>query len=361
MSQILPRIPALRACFAVFAWALACMAPGMARGQAATDAPTTPPLVLTEVTSDSLFALETAARVIQIGDPVRVELRSVGERITPDRIEEVAFTDPPSTEQWMADGAWQREFLKRPNGEAGLWYLVLRPFDTGELPIPGVTVSYRDAADALQTAQIPPGKITVTSIRPPKQAPSSLEELLWLRNPAAIPGDWEWLWQLAAIVAALMISVFLIARWLNGRKRGAAQPTEPQLPPGLWALRELDLRSQLPVCQTGPAKAIFTLVSEVIRLYIGRRYGIAALEMTTLETLQALHPVVQGDEVLRWLQQFLEECDMVKFTRQEPPRGRWVAIWDDARLIVKLTTSNEELGGAGGMVVDAAQKASTAA
>ena len=182
----------------------------------------------------------------------------------------------------------------------------------------------------------------------------SAYEVIAVDAGSAVPLD-------AAIVAALMISVFLIARWLNGRKRGAAQPTEPQLPPGLWALRELDLRSQLPVCQTGPAKAIFTLVSEVIRLYIGRRYGIAAIEMTTLETLQALHPVVQGDEVLRWLQQFLEECDMVKFTRQEPPRGRWVAIWDDARLIVKLTTSNEELGGAGGMVVDAAQKASTAA
>jgi hypothetical protein len=247
----------------------------------------------------------------------------------------------------VVDGSWKRDFRPQPDGAPGLWFVQMRPFDTGAVPFPALRVTYRDAQDVPHTVEVPAGALPVASVRPPavQGAPPPDDELLPLRGPAAIPREYDTLWQALLVAAIVVAAAVILARYLAGRRVAPAAPAEPQLPPGLWALREIDRRSQLPVCQTGPAKAIMTQVSEVVRIYIQRRYGVAAMDMTTLETLQALQPILQGHEVLRWLQQFLEECDLAKFTCIEPPRGRWLAIWDDARLIVKLTTSHEELGG----------------
>ena len=82
----------------------------------------------------------------------------------------------------------------------------------------------------------------------------------------------------------------------------------------------------------------------MIRLYLGRRYGVNAIDMTTMECLRALHVLQPGDDVLRWIQKFLDECDLIKFTTHEVARERWKMIWHDARMIVQMTTPAEELG-----------------
>ena len=343
MNTCVFRFPALVR-LAALILVLIFSSPVKTRAQTASAPETSATLVLTPMTSVTLFRLQTTASDVRIGDPVRLELRSISGRIGGDRIEEVAFVNPPDPDKWVAEGAWRREFQTQKDGQPGPWRLVMHPFDTGALEIPALTVTYRDDTDARQTTQVPAGLLHVRSVRP--STGSGQEALIGLRGPAAIPADWSWIGEALGVLLGCAIVGALIMRWWSRRGLAPAVPEEEQLPPGLWALRELDLRSQLPVCQTGPPKVIFTLASEVIRLYLGRRYGIAAIDMTTLETLQALQPIVPAGDVLRWLQQFLEECDMVKFTKYEPPRGRWTAVWDDARLIVKLTTTNEELGGA---------------
>ena len=75
----------------------------------------------------------------------------------------------------------------------------------------------------------------------------------------------------------------------------------------------------MPICQTGPAKPIFTHVSEVIRIYLERRYKIPAIDMTTLECLHALQRSGLDSEVMRWLKEFFDQCDMVKFTKIDSP------------------------------------------
>ena len=57
----------------------------------------------------------------------------------------------------------------------------------------------------------------------------------------------------------------------------------------------------------------------------------------------ALHALHLDEEVLRWIKDFLEECDTIKFTTFDPSRERWRTVWHDARLIVKMTTPESEL------------------
>jgi hypothetical protein len=306
----------------------------------AADVPTSP----TQATAP--FYLQVEPAEAQIGDPVRVMLRARDPQPAPDAIEEVTFE--PDAKLWESNGGWHREWNKDKGGDpkdlqAGAWCAQLRPFALGELAIPATTVHWRNAQGERVQTQATTATLRVRSIRP---AGAQADQLIGLRDPAQIPRDWTWLYYLAAVILAAGIAGWGLRRWLKRRARPAIAPAAPErlLPPGLWALEELDRRSRLPFCLSGPAKAVFTSVSEVIRIYLDRRFGIPAIEMTTLECLRALQGQRLPQEVLRWAQEFLEECDRVKFTKIEPERERWATIWNDARLIVKMTTPPEELG-----------------
>jgi hypothetical protein len=84
------------------------------------------------------------------------------------------------------------------------------------------------------------------------------------------------------------------------------------------------------------------MVSEVMRLYLERRYGVPAIDLTTSECLRMLQAKAIDGEALGWLRQFLDACDLVKFSRYEAPRERWATIWNDAKSIVQRTTPPEE-------------------
>lgn len=285
------------------------------------------------------FHLKPEPKDVHVGDPVTLSLEANDPAIKPDKVGAVNLDLDP--EKWHVEAPFRREAASPDGKRPEAWRATVRPFDTGKLAIPPLKVAYRDAAGAAAEAQTTTATVNVLALRP---SGSKVYNLIPMRDPVDIPRDWGWLWLALALLVVLGTSVWFLLRWLARRTDLEVAETEPELPPGLWALRELDHRSRLPVCQSGPAKAVFSHVSEVVRLYLGRRYGVAAIDMTTHECLEALVGIGLGDEVMRWVREFLEECDMVKFTTFEPARDRWKTIWHDARLIVKMTTTPEELG-----------------
>lgn len=335
----------LPALLGVCPWAAAAAVPAtsptLAAPAAVTRATTaTAATSATQARRDPGFFLSLQpADKVRIGDPVELRLEARDPAFLPGAVSDIRFE--PDPEKWQVDAPFRRQLNSTAGKKDGPWLAAVRPFDTGRLLIPPFTVAYRDAVGGTAEALTTTATLNVIPIR---SATSKETALLPLRDPAEIPRDWTWLWATLWGLALLGVAFWLGVRWLRRRRAAAAAPPVPELPPGLWALRELDHRSRLPVCQNGPAKAVFSHVSEVIRLYLGRRYGVSAIDMTTLECLQALHAVHPGPEVLRWLREFLEECDLVKFTTSEPPRERWKTVWFDACLIVKMTTPADELG-----------------
>ena len=298
----------------------------------------TPLTSATQSRRDPGFHLSLDLNEAHIGDTVKVRLEVRDPQITPERIEGVEFA--PDAEKWHLEAPFHRDWTDQGK-KPGPWQSIVRPFDTGTLAIPPLKVTYHDASGTQAAAYTTTATLKVLGLRP---ANSQSLTLIGMRDPAEIPRDWSGLITAAVVLALCALAVWAGLRWWSRRKIAAIISREPELPPGLWALRELDHRSRLPVCQNGPAKPIFSHVSEVVRLYLGRRYGVSAIDMTTFECLQALHSLHLGSEVLCWIRDFLDECDLVKFTTIEPSRERWQTIWHDARLIVKMTTPQEELG-----------------
>lgn len=285
------------------------------------------------------FRLDVAPVQPTIGDRVELTLRCRDPQFDPARITHVHFHRIPE-QAWALDQPWQRNWSE---GAHAPWRAVLRPFQVGRLDPPEAIVRFSTDGATSETLATG-GALQVQSVR---SGDSNQGAVLYdMRPRVEIPRQWTGLAGLLAIAAAGLAGAFLIARRI-GRRRNAGpdHTSEPELSPGLWALRELDRRRRLPVCSAGPAKAIYTHVSEVLRLYLDRRYGIRAIDMTTLECLRALCARRVDPEHLRWIKDFLDECDRVKFTPSLPSRERWSTIWHDARLIVKVTTPADEMAG----------------
>ena len=295
--------------------------------------------------SDLGLYLDISPQVVTIGDLVNIHLKSNHADSNEDQIIAVSFDS--GDEIWHVERDWQRSLADDAHAGGKGWTAELRAFDTGEPALPAVIVSLDVAGSGTLKLILDEYQIPVNSVR---QETDKHDELYGLRNPINPPVDWTGLW-LALLVAFLRLSIgwLIYRRWSNRQvETGPETPLEELLPPGLWALEELDRRSRFSVCRKAPPKTIYTHVSEVIRTYLGRRYAINAIDMTTLELLSALAVYAPGDDVMRWVREFLEVCDQVKFTKYEPPRDQWINIWNDARLIVKVTTPSAELTGESG-------------
>ncbi len=286
------------------------------------------------------FHLKASPAEPTVGDVVIIQLEAKDPSYVPDHVK--GILSEADEEKWHQEAKWHRDWGTQQNGQAGPWLMTLRPFETGLLTIPPTSVLYEDAGGTQTEIKLTTATLSVKSVL----QGAGQTNFVGLREPAQIPRDFSWIWITLLVLLICAVAGWLILRWWQRRSQAgfAQSPSEPQLPPGLWALREIDRRSRLPVNNTGPVKVIFTMVSDVIRHYLNRRYGIHAIDMTTYECLRALHALGPGDELLRWLKEFFDECDTAKFSRLEPPRERWTTIWNDARLIVQMSTPPEELG-----------------
>lgn len=281
------------------------------------------------------FRIDLEPQTARIGERVRVFLRCAGSTVSASKVQSVTFVDV--NEDWEIVADWARDWRTEEDGRPGPWHATVKPFATGVLPLPPIQISYHTEEGGIRQARLTSVTLTVESVL----AETDPLELTELRPPAPVPVDYGWVaWAIGGAVVGALIALLV---WLLWRRRTRVVPVEPPLPPGLWALRELERRSRMPICQTGPARPIFSMVSEVVREYLHLRYGVPALDMTTRECLAALETAGVDERMLDWIRRFLDECDLVKFSRYESPRERWATIWNDAKLIVQRTTPPTEL------------------
>ncbi len=165
-------------------------------------------------------------------------------------------------------------------------------------------------------------------------------------NPPPRPQieDWPLMkWILAAVILALILAA-ITAWWVRRQLRKPVPAAEAlrRLP---WedAVAELEEIRRSPLLVEGPYSELYDRASDVVRKYLGERYGFSGLGFEGLETttdemltlLKRVRPQVPALDVIR---SFLEECDLVKFARVEPSRFACGDALQKAEEIVKATT-----------------------
>ena len=209
-------------------------------------------------------------------------------------------------------------------------------FFTGEFEIPPLTVAYYTPDDStakyLSTEKI---KIVVESVKP-----SEAGDIRDIKTPVELPRNlWlliRWFVLGAGVILLVMVGYMIYRR----KKRGEGLfPTKPEIkrPPHEIALEALDRLKSSDLLQKGEIKQFYIEISEIIRQYIGGRYFIVAMEMTTTDVLVGLSEADVSDEEFELYKHFFFECDLVKFAKVIPSDEENEKIMVEAYKIIERT------------------------
>ena len=145
------------------------------------------------------------------------------------------------------------------------------------------------------------------------------------------------------LLAVLAVAVWILLKYLR-KKRVTLDDHDnmPGEPIHIVAFRELDKLERRNLYSKGEIKLYYSLLTEIIRRYIDRRYLISSMEMTSLETLDALKSAgFNNHENFEDLSEILHTADMSKFAKFKPDEKTNIRSMAKARKFVKETYKRE--------------------
>ena len=135
---------------------------------------------------------------------------------------------------------------------------------------------------------------------------------------------WWWGYIRWILGALLLAGLIYLVWWLLGKvgnydgKFVPAAKKEPERPAEEVALEELDRIREEKIWTQGHTKQYHTELTDVLRTYIAKRFGVASTEKTSDETLQAMKPILSEQRELHAsLSKVLRLADLVKFAKRQ--------------------------------------------
>jgi hypothetical protein len=226
--------------------------------------------------------------------------------------------DEPGTE--TLDGGrkrWRQSFRLFPR-KPGSLTLELLPLRLGEqeitwTPIPVVVSTEVTRADVQE----------LRDVLPPEPLPP--------------PPPW-WPWWLPWAALGLGVTVLGLGGWLLGRRLFLDQVVPAS--PAEWALSELGRLEQRDLPAAGQGRRYHALLSNLLRRYVERRFGVHAPRQTTAEFLRSLQGLPELQPATReLLGDLLQRCDLVKFAGVSPSPEDCRAAAALARQFVEQTAA----------------------
>lgn len=275
-----------------------------------------------------------AADAVHVGDSITLVVTAISRRTVPvnlpSTMELGAFTvlDRKETEQDLGDGRVRHEFT-----------LTLAAYEPGEKEIPAVEVTYLGKNGDVRTARTSPVPLKITSLIANEPEPALKDAagpvVVLEENRILIYGAAG---LFAAVLGALV--TWLVVRRL--RARVVVRPGPPPRPAHEIALEKLDRLGQYGFLEDADNRPFYFAVSEVIREYLGARYGFDSLELTTDELVDELRRKAGRELLLGEIQGWLAACDLVKFAKISPSANEARGTLETALRIVTSTRPRSE-------------------
>jgi len=143
------------------------------------------------------------------------------------------------------------------------------------------------------------------------------DDILGIQPPVDVPTGWEWLLYTLVAAGLIALAAFLTRRLLR-RLHVIKPPPIPYVEPHAMARRRLEAALRL----IDDPYRFCSAVSAALRGYFEGRFAIHAPDRTTDEFLDELRTSSALDTRQQDLvSEFLNQCDLVKFARNEPTRS----------------------------------------
>ncbi|MCM1450609.1 MAG: hypothetical protein NC082_09710 [Clostridiales bacterium] len=194
--------------------------------------------------------------------------------------------------------------------------IILQSFDSGAYTLPPVL--YFDGTDTMLS--------NVVTLKVNPVDVSELEDIhgnadtLKVKSrwydflPDWIIDYWGWLLLTLVIVAGGVCAVLIVTK----RVKVPFLPEKKPVPPYEMARQRLDTLREQHLCEKGREREYYTELTDILREYIDRRFGINAMEMTSRQILAQLTANHETRPSERLMRQILEVADFVKFAKMRP-------------------------------------------
>lgn len=215
------------------------------------------------------------------------------------------------------------------------WYL-LDTYITGTYTIPAPVVKFKGQDGKESEVEGNDVSVEVVSVIADGEEP---EDIMDIAGPVNLPVDYTPYILIGVGVAILIGAGTAIFILLRRRERKVEEA--PPRPAHEIAYEQLQQIAEAGLIEAGEIERYYVLLSAVVRHYLENRFGLHAPEMTTEEFLQAAasvgtrHAVSQDHRIL--LQEFLTECDLVKFARYGPDDKQMRSAFESAKRFVDET------------------------
>lgn len=205
-------------------------------------------------------------------------------------------------------------------------------FMTGDFSIPGLKIKYKDADKKEKEIASDEIKIKVEGIKP---GPNDKDDIRPLKGPAEIKGKFPaWLFALFILLTAV-IAVFI---YLKNKRKEKERPGPASRPAEEIAKDALNALKENRFAERGLIKEYYIGLSDIIRTYIENRYRVFAMDRTTWELYQEMRLKKIERQHADKINNFLEDCDMVKFAKYIPVQKEIAESYKRAVEIVEITT-----------------------
>ena len=192
--------------------------------------------------------------------------------------------------------------------------ILVTSFDSSLYLLPPFMVI--DQGDTIYSNQV---ALKVSTLEVQADMPDEFYDIKNVWKPPFVLADYY------PIIFGILLTLFLICvigyiiqRMRNQKSLIPIKRDVPLLPPHEEAILYLDRLKSQKLWQQGRNKEYYTEITDTLRRYIYRRYGVNAMEMTSYEILEIIQRESEVQSVYDTLKQVLQLSDYVKFAKFHP-------------------------------------------
>jgi hypothetical protein len=215
---------------------------------------------------------------------------------------------------------------------------VLSTFTTGDYVVPPVPMAFvlPDSSRKILITEPVPIKVQSLILNVGDSA-----DIKGLKAPYEFKRDRFW-WYVGGSGLLLLIGLALWYRWYRKKHPKLAGELVDTRSPWEIAFESLAMLKGKGNIARGDFKGYYVELTEIVRQYFGRIYGVNTLDMTTDELSDILaHRVMPGNSCVESVA-FLRHADLIKFAKHIPENGRGEADFDLAYSLVDAIRADED-------------------
>ena len=220
------------------------------------------------------------------------------------------------------------------DGKSVKYNCVLSRFDSAQVTIPPIKIEYRTKADSALKSVLS----NAVTFNVHRMNVAMEEEIKDIKPPIRL-FDYLFIIYILIAIIVLVIGYFIYRKYFKNKPQTEIKPIAEKIPLHQLTLRKLEQLDKEELWQKGFVKDYHSKITDIIREYFEKQFGLPVLERTTTESLKLLSKHPQGIKVLDISSQFLSNADLVKFAKFTPLENVNREMMTQAKDIVKKTVS----------------------